>query len=459
MNITRENIGEQNDVVKIKLEEKDYAERVEKALKDYRRKANIPGFRPGHVPMGIIKKSYGRAVKAEEINKLLSDSLFNYLKEENLNYLGEPMPYELENDKNVDFEKDQDFEFAFELGLTPEIELEINKRTKINYYKVIPEDKYIDETIENNQKRLATETEIDKSEEESDLIRATLEQLDFDGNINAEGLKAENVLLSIDKIKEEELKAQFIGLKAEDTLNFKPMKAYGNETDVSALLGVDKENKEAIEADYKITVEKIIRYIPAELNEEFYKKLFGEENEVKTDEDLREKIKTEIEKELTDDVEARFFLDARKKLMKKYEVSLPNDFLKRWLKKSNQDNKEFDETTIEKEYPAFVENLHWQIISGTIFRKYDLKISHEDLHKAAEALVVADLRKYGIPMAQLGAEFIDQFVHSMLEKKEDKERVENYAEHTVLTNFLKDTLKLEEKEISIDDFNALNKED
>ena len=263
MNITRENIGELNEVVKIKIEEKDYAEKVEKALKDYRRKANLPGFRPGHVPMGLIKKSYGKAVKAEEINKFLSESLFEYLKKEDLNYLGEPMPYELESDKNVDFEKDKDFEFAYELGLTPDLDIELNKRTKVFKYKVSPEDKYIDETIENNRKRLSTETEIEAVEEEKDMFRATLVQLDAEGNELEGGVSRENVLLAIDTVKDEEIKKSFMGLKKGSTLVFNPLKAYENETEVSSMLGADKENKEVISADYKATVEKVIRFVPA----------------------------------------------------------------------------------------------------------------------------------------------------------------------------------------------------
>ncbi len=459
MDITRENIGELNDVIKIKLEEKDYADKVEKALKEYRRKANIPGFRPGHVPMGIIKKSYGRAVKAEEINKLLSESLFNYLNENDLNYLGEPLPYELESDKKVDFEKDTEFEFAFELGLMPELDIELNKRSKLDYYKVVAEDKYIDETIENNRKRLATETEIEATEEESDMLRVKLQQVDSEGNVVEGGIGNDDVLMAIDTIKDEEIKKSFIGLKAGDELVFNPMKAYENEAEVSAMLVVDKSNEEAVNADYKLTVEKAIRFVPAELNEDFYKKLFGENTEVKTEEDLRAEIKKRIEEEFVKESEARFYLDAREKLMKKYDVKLPDEFLKKWLKVASKDNQQLDDETFEKEYPKFAEDLRWQIIQGTIFRKYELKLTHEDLHKAAEELVIADLQRYGIPREQLGEEFVHQFVHSMLEKKEDRERAERYAEQQVFTNFLKEQLKVEEKEISIDEFNDLYKDE
>jgi len=459
MNITRENIGELNDLVKIKIEEKDYAEKVEKALKDYRRKANLPGFRPGRVPMGIIKKSYGRAVKAEEINKFLSESLFDYLKKEDLNYLGEPMPYELESDKNVDFENDSDFEFAFELGLTPDLDIELNKRTKVHMYKVSPEDKYIDETIENNRKRLSTETEVEAIEEEKDMFRATLVQLDAEGNELEAGVSKENVLLAIDTVKDEETKKSFMELKPESTLVFNPLKAYENETEVSSMLGADKENKEVISADYKATVEKIIRFVPAELNEEFYKKLFGEETEVKTEEEFRAEIKKKIEGEFVAEADARLFLDIRKKLSDKYEVNLPDTFLKKWLRAANKDNEKLDDETFEKEYPIFTEDLRWQIIQGTIFRKYELKVSHDDLHQAAEELVIADLQRYGIPREQLGPDFVHQFVHSMLEKKEDKERAERLAEQKVFTNFMKEQIKIEDKEISIDEFNDLYKKE
>ncbi len=457
MDITRENISELNDIIKIKIEENDFIEVVEKALKDYRKKANLPGFRPGRVPMGYIRKAYGKSAKADEINKMLSESLFNYLKTEKIQYLGEPIPYHLENEDKVDFENDKEFEFAFEIGISPEIELELNNETIINFYKVTPEEKYINSTIEDNQKRLSTETEIDEISEDEDMLRADFAQVDENKALIENGVVALDVLVAINMVKDDELKEKFKGLKIGDSIDFNPLKAFENETEVAALLKIDKENTEGLNADYLLSVKKIIRYTPAELNEKFYKGLFGEETTVSNEEELKEEIKKKIAQEFESESEAQFFLDFKDKMITELDISLPMEFLKKWIKLASKENKELDDETFDKEFPKFAEDLKWQIISGNIFQKNELKVDDAATNKAAEELVIADLKRYGLPPASINAELVQQFVHSMLEKEEDKERVKRKAEQEVLTNFIKATIKLDEKEISIDEFNDLNK--
>ncbi len=459
MNISRESIGELNDLIKIKLEESDYAQKIEMALKEYRKKANIPGFRPGHVPMGYIVKAYGRAAKADEINKLLNDSLFQYLKENELKYLGEPMPYDMENDNIVDFENDKEFEFAFEIGRIPEINFEVNKELEVYLYKVEPEEKYVLSTIENNQKRFSRETDVDAVEENDDMIRVKLEQVDNSEQVIADGIIAEDVLIAINMIKNEELKSIFNGLKTNESLIFNPMQAFQNETEVAAILKIEKDNIEGLNASYKTTINQIFRYLPSELDIEFYKKLFGSETTVNSEEDLKTEIKKRIAEEFENETYYRFSIDAKEIISNKLNLALPDTFLKKWLIASSKENQKFDDDTFEKEYTTFAEDLKWQLISANIFKKNNLHVTEKDIHDAAEELVISDLKRYGIPAESISHDLAHQFVHSMLDKKEDRERAQRFAEHNVLSEFLKNNVTCIEKTVSIDEFNELVKSD
>jgi trigger factor len=313
MNITRENVDELNAVLKLELVKEDYEERVNSVLKDYKKKANIPGFRPGKVPFGMIQKMYGKPVLVEELNKLVSESLSKYLVEEKLNILGEPLPHDGEN-KPMDFDKDTEFEFMFDLGLAPEFDLKLSSKDKVPFYNIKVDDEMIDKYVDNYTQRFGEMVHVD-SIEEKDVLTAKIVQLDENDKILEGGIFVEEARMATDVIADKNIKKTVLAAKKGDELVFDLKKAYPNDTEIAALLKIKAEEVSNVSGNFKVTVEEIQRFNKAEVNQALFDKIYGEGN-VKSVEEFRAKISDEASVNLKNDSEYRFKVDTKEILVK-----------------------------------------------------------------------------------------------------------------------------------------------
>ncbi|MEA4981280.1 MAG: trigger factor, partial [Paludibacter sp.] len=333
MNIVRKDIDSNNATITISIEKADYSEKVEKTLRDYRKKANIPGFRPGMVPMGLLKKMYGKAILGEEINKILSDELYKYIHDNKVNMLGEPLPNDTEQ-KDIDFNTQEEFEFVFDLGLAPEFEVELNKKDKVKYYQITPSEEMINNQVKSYTGRFGKYIQ-EEVVEEKDMIKGELFEL-VDGKAHETGIHVNDAVLTPSYMKDEATKALFVGAKKGDVITFNPKTAFENEAEIASLLKISKEAVGNVASDFQITIESITRYVEAEVNQELFDKVFGE-GVINSEEAFIGKIKETLQENLLQDSEYKFGLDARDALVKKYEsLSFPDAFLKRWLLATNK---------------------------------------------------------------------------------------------------------------------------
>ena len=450
MNITRENKTDVNAVLKVSVEKEDYTKQVEDTLKDYRRKASIPGFRPGKVPAGLIRKRFGKAVLIEEVNKVLSQSLSKYLVEEKLKILGEPMP-EKEEQKNIDWDKDENFEFAFEIGMAPEVEVNLDKSNNLPYYKIRVSDEMIDQQVEQIKTQMGQNVEAGEVKENG-LVRGDLVQLDEKGEPVEEGIRTESVLLSIDLMKDEEIKKDFIGRKKEDEVVFDPVKAYQNRHEVGHMLNISHEEAEELNSNFKFTIKEVLEFQKAELNEELYKKIYGDDTEIKTEEDLRARIKNEFAENLVYSSDHKFTLDTRDALVEKTEIELPEDFLKRWLLEANED---VTEEQIENDFGGFVKDLRWQLIKDEIVKQNELKAEPEEATDFAKRLASAQYSQYGI--FDVPEEQLDAYAKMILEKPEEREKIYKKLLEDKVIGVVKEKVTLQEQEVSQEEFNEMMK--
>jgi trigger factor len=450
MNITRENIDAVNAILKIDIEKADYEKTVADQLKEYRQKASIPGFRPGKAPAGLINRKFRIPVLVEEVNKLLSKKLSEYLVEEKLNILGEPLPNE-EQQKSINWETDENFEFAFDIALSPEIKVDLDDKTEIKYYKIAVSDKMIDEQVEMAQSQLG-ENVPDEEIKDNSSVRGDFVQLDETGAELENGIKRENVLIAIDMIKDDEIKNSFIGKTKEDVVVFDPAKAFENRHEIKHMLQITQEEADVLNSDFKFAVTEILKFEKAELNEELFKKLYGEESDVKTTEDFRNRIKEEIEANLVYSSNHKFAIDTHDKLIEQIDVALPEAFLKRWLIAINKD---LTVEQIEEEFDAFINNLKWQLIKDVIIKENGLKVPAEEVQAFAVQMARAQYNQYGI--YDIPEENLESFAKIILEKQDEAERIYKKLFEDKVINAVKEKVTLVETEIAQEEFKELMK--
>ncbi|MFW6309763.1 MAG: trigger factor [Prolixibacteraceae bacterium] len=448
MNITRENQSKVNAVIKVEVEKQDYAKSVEDTLKDYRRKASIPGFRPGKVPVGLIKKRFGKAILIEEVNKLLSQSLSKYLVDEKLKILGEPMPNK-EQQKEIDWESDDNFEFAFDIGMAPDVEVSLDENDKLPFYKIKVSDEMIDQQIEQIKTQMGQNTEAEEVKDNG-LVRGDFVQLDETGEPLEGGIQPEGVLLSMDLMKDDDIKKEFMGKKQGDEVVFNPVKAYENRHEIGHMLNIGHEEAEELDSNFKFTINEVLEFKKAELNEELYKKIYGEDTEIKTEEDLRERIKAEFADNLVHSSNHKFTLDTRDALVENTEIPLPEEFLKRWLREANEN---VTEEQIENDFDGFVKDLRWQLIKDEIIKGNELKAEPGEATEFARQLARAQYSQYGI--FDVPEEQLDAYAKMILEKPEEKEKIYKKLLEDKVIDVVKGKVTVEEKEISQEEFNQM----
>ena len=442
MNISKQNIDSLNAILKIELSLTDYQERVDAVLADYRKTADMPGFRKGKVPMGVVKKRYGIPVKVEEINKIISDSLTKYIIDEKLDILGNPLPKEAEQ---IDWEHQEDFVFEYELGLSPSFELKISKKNKIDYYNIKADDVMIDRYEEDIAKRYGKMSSPDKVQEK-DLVYGTFQELDAEG-LAVEGGVTNQASVSLDAVKIKKLKNEFIGSEKGTVIILDPKKAFENDTDAAAMLNIAKEAYTDLKANFSFTIDNISRMQPAELNTELFDKVYGE-GVVKNEKEFRVKIATEAEQMFVGDADRKFQNDAVDFLLETTSFDLPEGFLKRWMQTVSEKPITLDE--IEKDFEGYKKSLKWQIIENKIAKENNLSVTKEEAVAETKKLIRAQMAQYGQVSPE--EEQLEKYAHQVLTNKEEEKNIYDRIFASKLTVFFKSVFKINEKEISYENF-------
>lgn len=447
MNITKNQIDNLNATIKIELGKEDYAPRVEQALKDYQKKVVVNGFRPGKTPMGLVKKMYGKAMLVEEINKALGEALNNYIKENDLQILGEPLPNETEQ-KELNLEE-ENFEFLYDIALSPEVNAKMSKREKVPFYVIKVDDEMIDKQIESICKNNGTMVPVEEIEG-TEYLKGELIELDENGNAKEGGIKNEDASMSVYHMKDEEALNAFKGKKVGEEVKFNAAKAFPNKTDFAAMLGVTKEEAENAGENYCFIISEIKRYVDAEVNEELFTKLYGE-GAVKDVNDFRERVKADIQNQLKGHSEYRFTIDAKEKLIKKNDdVVLPEAFLKRWIVAVNEN---LTAEEVEKDFEGYRDEFKWQLIKSAIVKEFGVKVEAEDMKKEARQIAAAQLQQYGL--YGLTDEQLDGFAVKLLEDEKQRQHLYERALDNKVFEVIRENMKLEEQEIAMADFEKL----
>ena len=451
MNITFENPDKINGQLTITVEKEDYQEQVEKTLKNYRKRAQVPGFRPGMVPMGMIKKQYGTAVKVEEINRLLGDKLMEYIRENKIQMLGEPLPSEKQEPQ--DLEQDGPFTFMFDIAVAPEFKAELTGRDKVDYYTITVDDKLIDQQV---QMYASQGGEFVKADVFSgnDTLTGDLRQLDKKGNTLEGGITTESGMIMPAYIKDEAQKKLFDGCKPGDIITFNPKKAYpDNDAEVAALLKVDKEHVKDLHSDFSYQVTEIRHFQPAEVNQQLFDRVFGE-GTVTDEKSFRQKIADSLQAQLVQNSDYKFLLDIRAHMEKKVgKLEFPEALLKRVMLQNNKDK---GADFVEKNFEGSINELKWHLIKEQLVAAQEIKVEEADLKAVAKEVVRQQFAQYG--MANVPEDVLEQYADEQMKKREN---LDNYVDRAVdqkLMEKLKTVVKLNEKKVTLDEFNKMMQE-
>lgn len=445
MDIVQENLDQLNATITIKVAPADYEAPVKKVLNDYQKKASMPGFRPGKVPFGMIKKMYGNAVLADELNKILSHQLYKHIEDNKLQVLGNPLPKD-DDQLTLDINNQKELTFKYDIGLAPQFEVDVTEKDKFNQYKITVDDELINKYIKDIAKRYGKVGENEVSTE-SDMISGEFAELDEKEKLVENGINHTSTI-ALEFIDDKKIQKQLIGLKKGDTIVVDPTKVSKGLTDMAAMLNISKAKAEKLTAKFNFTVKHIYSVQPAEVNSELFDKAFGQ-GTVKTEAEFKQRIAEELTKALTEDSDKFLKKEVAETLMDKLNLSLPDEFLKRWLIESDKDNK-ITQTQIDEEYPEYAKSLKWQLIENKLIEKNDLKVSPEEAKQRAKELFQLQMAQYGYP--EVDDEQLEQAASSILGKQEDAKRIyEDLMDKKILA-FFKSTLTLKEKELSFDEF-------
>jgi len=447
MNITQEKINDLSAVVKININPEDYQPRVEKAIKENAKKAKLPGFRPGMVPAAHIKKMYGKSILVDEINNLLQDTLNNYIDEQKLAVLGQPLPA-LDDNKEYNWDFADNFEFSYELGLAPEFSIDFSSADKLTQYVIKIDDETLASRIKNIRRSYGKMTNPDVSADD-DVLYSDLVQLSADGSVFDGGI-TNTASVRLDQIKDEAIKASLIGLKKGDVVTFDIRKAFDNDAaKIAGLLKIEEDDAADLRGDFQLTVKNVNRLEESDLNQEFFDKLFGE-GTVTTEEEFRTKITEELESMMVQDTDRKLQDDMYKLAIAKVDFALPDEFLKRWLKATNE---KLSDEELEGGYNDFAQNLKWTLIENKIITDNTIEIKYEDVFELAKIRLDQQFRMYSptpIPEDQLG-----QYTVQYLQNKDNANKIFEEVKALKVFDYIKNVITLDKQDILYTDFSAL----
>lgn len=444
MNVIREDIDALNAVLKVQVKPEDYKDKVAETLKNQRKKVKMPGFRPGMVPMGLIQQQYGSIVLVEELNRLVNGSLQQYLSENKVEILGNPIPKQ-DNEVEGDFKNPTDFTFAFEIGLAPKVEVKLNNKSKYDYVKVKVDDKLVNKQVEDLRRRYGKLISSDKVGD-SDLVLAQFVELNEDGSIKEGGILHSSTV-SMEFVSHDATKKELTGKVIGDKVIVNPADVSRGGKDMAAMLGVKENELEGLSDKFQLMITEIKGMELAELDDELFDKLFGPGN-VSTEKEMRDRITADMAGMFINDSDRMLTQSIYNDLIEKTNVQLPDAFLKRWIKMSNE--KEVTMEQIEADYENYSKSLKWQLIQGNIFKANNIKLENEEVMEYTKGLLASNYAQYGMPAPE-DAE-LTKSAMQVLQNREEANRVYEMLAERKLTNYFKQTVSLKDKEISYDDF-------
>lgn len=452
MNISFENVDKVRALMTIKLEKADYEEKVNAALKDFRKKANMPGFRPGQVPTSLLRKRFGTEITAEEVNKLLWDETYKYIRENKLNVLGEPLPNE-EKQPKIDFQTMEDFTFVFDVALAPEFDAKLSKKDTIDYYEIKVDDEMVNQQISAYAQRAGQYNKVD-TYQEKDMVKGLMAQLDAEGNTLEGGIQVEGAVMLPEYMKNEEEKAKFANAKVNDVIVFNPAKAYdGSTVELTSLLRISKEEAAEMKSDFSFQIEEITRFEAAEVNQELFDKVLGE-GVAKSKEEFAGHIRQMMEAQFAADSDFKFIQDLRAYLTERIgQVEYADDILKRIMKLNGKDRKEED---IEKDYQGSLKELTWHLIKEQLSDQLEIKVEQPDVLETAKAAARAQFEQYG--MTNLPDDVLTNYANELLKNKEQSEGLVARTVENKIAQKAKETATLKKKSITLAEFNKLIQE-
>ncbi|MDA8535563.1 trigger factor [Flavobacteriales bacterium] len=443
MKLTQSKAKDLMATITIEVKAADYSERVEKVLKDYRKTAEVPGFRKGKTPMGIINKKYRTSVIVEEVNKMLQDELYKHITAEKVRVLGSPMPID---EKPIDWENDEDFTFEYEVGLAPEFDVKITAKDKLNYYKIKADAKLVDGYCNDIAKRYGKMSNPESSVE-GDLIFCTIEQLDVDGIVMDNGIK-NDATVAMDYIADKKIKKQFVGVKTDDLITVNVMKAFTNHSDLGAMLNVDHTAIHNLTSEeFQFTVKNVNRLEPAELNVELFDKVYGP-GAIKDEKEFKAKVKSEAEAQFVGESDRMLKNDVVTYFVDKLKLAMPNEFLKRWLVQTSEQPITME--MLETEYDMYAKSLQWQLIENKILENHSIKVTQDDVLAHTQVLISAQMKQYGQPEGDDNQ--LTDIATNILKNEEERKKVYDqiFDERTLAV--YKQNFKLTEKSVSYDEF-------
>ena len=443
MKLTQSKAKDLMATITVEVKAADYSERVEKVLKDYRKTAEVPGFRKGKTPMGIINKKYRTSVIVEEVNKMLQDELYKHITAKKVRVLGSPMPID---EKPIDWENDEDFTFEYEVGLAPEFDVKITAKDKLNYYKIKADAKLVDGYCNDIAKRYGKMSNPEASVE-GDLIFCTIEQLDVDGIVMDNGIK-NDATVAMDYIADKKIKKQFVGVKTDDLITINVMKAFTNHSDLGAMLNVDHTAIHNLTSEeFQFTVKNVNRLEPAELNVELFDKVYGP-GAIKNEKEFKAKVKSEAEAQFVGESDRMLKNDVVTYFVDKLKLAMPNEFLKRWLVQTSEQPITME--MLETEYDMYAKSLQWQLIENKILENHSIKVTQDDVLAHTKVLISAQMKQYGQPEGD--DKQLTDIATNILKNEEERKKVYDqiFDERTLAV--YKENFKLTEKSVSYDEF-------
>ena len=447
MNITKEQTGALTATLKIEIVPDDYAANVQKLLKDYQKKASIPGFRPGHVPAGLVKKMYGKAVIADEVNKLLTDSLSGYIHDEKLNILGNPMPNK-EKTQPVNFEDGETMEFFFDLGFAPEFDLKLDPSVEVEDYSIRIEDEMLNKYIEETRRRFG-EYSHPETAAENDMISGEAFEAGPDGQPLEGGIK-KNIFFTLEKLKEEKAKSALTALKKGETLTFNPVEFLGSKEEAALHLGLKPEEVEVPGLKLTFTVQEIAHLDPAELNSDLYAKVYPGQN-LESFEEFKAQVMKDASSGFVAETDKILFNTISETLVKTTAIDLPDDFLKRWLREN--DERPYSDEEIEKQYPGFADSMRWQLIENRIIRDHNIEVTDEDIRKYIRTVLLRQIDTDSVDPEK--EKRYESVVDAFMQNKEQVQRINDQLYNARMLELFKSTLRINKKEVSYEDFVTL----
>ena len=444
MKVLQQNVDKLNAILKVEIKSDDYQNIVKASLEKYRKSAKVSGFRPGKVPFGMIQKQYGKSVLAEELNKLANDSLYKYITEEKLEILGNPIPTADETFKG-DMENPGDFEFAYEIGFSPKFDIPLSSRRSIEYFSVKIDDKLISDQISDLRRRYGKMESTDKVGDK-DMVMGLFRELDASETPKENGIENSSTI-SVEFLKDKKAIKSLLGLKVDDSIVLDPKTVSKDAKDLASMLGKTEEELVGMSNKFKFTINDIKRMEMAELNQELYTKLFPEQ-EVSSEEEMKAKVSADLENMFKTDSDRLFTQTVYDYLMNKTKMSMPEGFLKRWIKLSNE--KPIDDETLNKEFDGYLKSMKWQLIQGKIFKENDIQISNDEVMEFTKSLLVSNYAQYGMPAPE--DKELTETAMRLLKDKEQVNGIYDRITEKKLSDYFQSNVPMKEKKISYDDF-------